>query len=301
MHSGTILSQEHIKFFMYQLFLGMSYLHSAGIVHRDLKPENILVNSDCDLKICDLGLSRGLNFKEHGDGTANMSTCYIQSRWYRAPELLLESKRVTKKIDVWSAGCIMAEMLGNGRVMFAGRGPIDQLQSIISKIGTPKKYPRFISANAASVLKQIVKKNPTDLSETFPDAEPLAVDLLKLLLKFDPDSRIDVYDALLHPYFSDLYDESHLMPHTDCFDFSYEAELWNHVVRSEDEMALQDDMFLKKACYRTLLNFEDSILDCNDQEGWEEQIPTVISRRKTEGMITDCLITQNRRSSISYT
>lgn len=88
---------------------GLKYLHSANILHRDLKPRNLLVNSNCDLKICDFGLARAL-IEEHKVKTSVM-TDYVATRWYRAPELLLSSKEYTASVDVWSLGCIFAELL----------------------------------------------------------------------------------------------------------------------------------------------------------------------------------------------
>ena len=108
------LTEEHYKFFLYQLLRGLKYIHSAQIVHRDLvlyffikKPRNLLVNSNCDLKICDFGLARPLfhNIK------ANVLTEYVATRWYRAPELLLSAQHYTTSVDMWSVGCIFAEML----------------------------------------------------------------------------------------------------------------------------------------------------------------------------------------------
>lgn len=105
--SDQPLTEEHYKFFLYQLLRGLKYIHSAQIVHRDLKPRNLLVNSNCDLKICDFGLARPLfqNIK------ANILTEYVATRWYRAPELLLSANHYTTSVDMWSVGCIFAEML----------------------------------------------------------------------------------------------------------------------------------------------------------------------------------------------
>lgn len=105
--SDQPLTEEHYKFFLYQLLRGLKYIHSAKIVHRDLKPRNLLVNSNCDLKICDFGLARPL-FK---NTKANVLTEYVATRWYRAPELLLSAMHYTTSVDMWSVGCIFAEML----------------------------------------------------------------------------------------------------------------------------------------------------------------------------------------------
>jgi mitogen-activated protein kinase 1/3 len=91
---------------MYQTLRGLLYIHSANVIHRDLKPSNILVNKNCDLKICDLGLARGFQIEDEN------KTEYVVTRWYRAPEVILQASEYTKAIDVWSVGCIFAELIG---------------------------------------------------------------------------------------------------------------------------------------------------------------------------------------------
>ena len=104
------LTDDHTQFFLYQILRGLKYMHSAGILHRDLKPRNLLVNSNCDLKICDFGLARAEIplLQSH----SIVLTDYITTRWYRAPEVLLSWKKYSTAIDVWSVGCIFAELLG---------------------------------------------------------------------------------------------------------------------------------------------------------------------------------------------
>jgi serine/threonine protein kinase len=108
--SNQPLTDDHCQFFLYQLLRGLKYIHSANIVHRDLKPRNILVNSNCDLKICDFGLARALLPSEPGT-KANVITDYVTTRWYRAPELLLTAREYSTSVDMWSVGCIFAEMI----------------------------------------------------------------------------------------------------------------------------------------------------------------------------------------------
>ena len=100
---------DHVAFFTYQILRGLLYMHSAGIIHRDLKPRNLLINSNCDLKVCDFGLSRA-NIPYLLTSTAQM-TDYMTTRWYRAPEIILCQRIYDGKVDVWSIGCILAEMI----------------------------------------------------------------------------------------------------------------------------------------------------------------------------------------------
>lgn len=117
--SGQPLSNLHVQFFLYQLLRGMKYIHSANVIHRDLKPGNLLVNSDCELKICDFGLARGFKAVGEVPDEARL-TEYVATRWYRAPEIMLSNRRYTTAIDVWSIGCILAELLG-GKPVFKGK------------------------------------------------------------------------------------------------------------------------------------------------------------------------------------
>lgn len=105
-YSKQKLSDDHVQYFVYQMLRALKYMHSAGVLHRDLKPSNLLLNSNCDLKVCDFGLARGVN-DEQLDLTE-----YVVTRWYRAPEIMLSCKEYTYAIDVWSVGCILGELLG---------------------------------------------------------------------------------------------------------------------------------------------------------------------------------------------
>ncbi|KAG1098691.1 hypothetical protein G6F42_017948 [Rhizopus arrhizus] len=132
--SGQPLTDAHFQYFVYQICRGLKYIHSANVLHRDLKPGNLLVNADCELKICDFGLARG--YSSSPEGNAGFMTEYVATRWYRAPEIMLSFQKYTKAIDMWSVGCIFAEMLG-GRPLFKGRDYVDQLNQILGILGTP--------------------------------------------------------------------------------------------------------------------------------------------------------------------
>ena len=120
------LSDDHCQYFIYQTLRALKAMHSANVLHRDLKPSNLLLNANCDLKVCDFGLARSAANVEDNSG---FMTEYVATRWYRAPEIMLTFKEYTKAIDVWSVGCILAEML-NGKPLFPGKDcwcPLDSI------------------------------------------------------------------------------------------------------------------------------------------------------------------------------
>eukprot|EP00043_Microstomoeca_roanoka_P011452 m.107863 g.107863 ORF g.107863 m.107863 type:complete len:383 (-) comp15200_c0_seq2:699-1847(-) len=200
------LSNDHVCYFMYQLLRGLKYIHSANVIHRDLKPSNLLLNTNCDLKICDFGLSRIADPRMNLQG---ILTEYVATRWYRAPEIMLNSRAYTKAIDVWSVGCILAEMLGN-KPLFPGNHYLNQLRRIFEIIGSPsdddlecihnEKAKRYVMSLPFSQVKPF--------STMYPHADPRALDLLSQMLIFNPDKRITVEQALSHPYFEQYYDPS---------------------------------------------------------------------------------------------
>jgi serine/threonine protein kinase len=137
-----------------------------------------------------------------------MSTTYVQTRWYRAPELLLDCDEVTKQADMWSVGCIMAELF-TGQVLFPGTSPIDQLDLIMNVLGSPNvKTFKAASRLAKDHLRKQKQREAVPLEQVLPGIEdPLAMDLLSKLLAFNPDQRIRASEAILHPYFAEYSEE----------------------------------------------------------------------------------------------
>jgi|Transcript_17459 serine/threonine protein kinase len=133
--SNQVLSDEHIQFFLYQILRGLKYIHSCGILHRDLKPRNLLVNSNCDLKICDFGLARA-NIETLMTAQASL-TDYIATRWYRAPEVILSWRQYTAAIDVWSVGCILAELIRR-KPLLPAQTEQEQMMMITNLVGKPE-------------------------------------------------------------------------------------------------------------------------------------------------------------------
>ncbi|KAK6057302.1 kinase domain protein [Cooperia oncophora] len=177
------LSNDHVCYFLYQvnvLFIvveilrGLKYIHSANVLHRDLKPSNLLLNTTCDLK----------------ETVPVPVSSLIRFRWYRAPEIMLNSKGYTKSIDVWSVGCILAEMLSN-RPLFPGKHYLDQLNLILAVVGSPSQEDLqcIINDKARSYLISLPHKPKQPWSRLYPGADPRALDLLEKMLTFNPHNR----------------------------------------------------------------------------------------------------------------
>ncbi|KAL5079495.1 hypothetical protein RYX36_007916 [Vicia faba] len=197
------LTPEHYQFFLYQLLRGLKYTHTANVFHRDLKPKNILANADCKLKICDFGLAR-VSFNDAP--SAIFWTDYVATRWYRAPELCGSFfSKYTPAIDIWSIGCIFAEML-SGKPLFPGKNVVHQLDLMTDLLGTPpaESISRIRNEKARRYLGSMRKKQPVPFSKKFPNVDPLALNLLERLLAFDPKDRPTAAEALSDPYFHGL-------------------------------------------------------------------------------------------------
>ncbi|KAF5734553.1 hypothetical protein HS088_TW15G00045 [Tripterygium wilfordii] len=197
------LTPEHYQFFLYQLLRGLKFIHTANVFHRDLKPKNILANADCKLKICDFGLAR-VSFNDAP--SAIFWTDYVATRWYRAPELCGSFfSKYTPAIDIWSIGCIFAEML-TGKPLFPGKNVVHQLDLMTDVLGTPaaESISRIRNEKARRYLSSMRKKQPVPFAQKFPNVDPLALRLLERLLAFDPKDRPTAEEALADPYFHGL-------------------------------------------------------------------------------------------------
>ncbi|GER32406.1 mitogen-activated protein kinase 9 [Striga asiatica] len=197
------LTPEHYQFFLYQLLRGLKYIHTANVFHRDLKPKNILANADCKLKICDFGLAR-VSFNDAP--SAIFWTDYVATRWYRAPELCGSFfSKYTPAIDIWSIGCIFAEML-SGKPLFPGKNVVHQLDLMTDLLGTPppEAIARIRNEKARRYLSSMRKKPPIPFTQKFPNVDPMALRLLEKLLAFDPKDRPTAEEALADPYFHGL-------------------------------------------------------------------------------------------------
>lgn len=207
--SKTSMPMLVVKLYSFQMLKALSYIHAVGICHRDIKPHNVLVNPQNHLlKLCDFGSAKKLI-----KGEQNIS--YICSRYYRAPELIFGATEYTTQIDVWSTGCVIAELV-LGQPLFPGESASDQLVEIIKILGSPTK-------------NQILAMNPEYDEYKFPMIKPYPwakvfknkvvtddyLDFVNKLLTYEPNIRLTPMNALLHPFFDELRDQKTRLPNGD--------------------------------------------------------------------------------------
>ncbi len=196
------LEPKLYKSFLYQLLKGIQHIHRMKILHRDIKSENLLISKDNKLKITDFGLARG-----YGLPIKNFRNDVV-SLWYRAPDILLGNENYERSVDMWSVGCIFAEMV-NGNIIFKGFSEKEQVRKIFEILGTPtdKTYPMYMEYSEWKKDNWEVY-HPKNLKEILPTLSDDGIDLLKKLLELDPEKRIMAADALQHPFFKDLDEET---------------------------------------------------------------------------------------------
>ncbi|XP_041981479.1 glycogen synthase kinase-3 beta-like isoform X2 [Aricia agestis] len=194
-----------IKLYMYQLFRSLAYIHSLSICHRDIKPQNLLLDPKTGvLKLCDFGSAKHLV-----RGEPNVS--YICSRYYRAPELIFGAIDYTTKIDVWSAGCVVAELL-LGQPIFPGDSGVDQLVEIIKVLGTPtREQIREMNPNYTEFKFPQIKSHPW--AKVFRACTPPdAISLVSRLLEYTPGARLSPLQACAHGFFDELREPGARLP-----------------------------------------------------------------------------------------
>ncbi|KAB2006292.1 hypothetical protein ES319_D11G334200v1 [Gossypium barbadense] len=266
------LTREHHQFFLYQMLRAMKYMHTANVYHRDLKPKNILANANCKLKVCDFGLAR-VAFND--TPTTVFWTDYVATRWYRAPELCGSFfSKYTPAIDIWSIGCIFAEVL-TGKPLFPGKSVVHQLELITDLIGTPslETISGVRNDKARKYLSEMRKKKPVPFSQKFPNADPLAVRLLQRLLAFDPKDRPTAEEALADPYFKGL---SKIEREPSCQPISkLEFEFERRRVTKED---------VRELIYREALEYHPQLLKdyLNGHEGSNFLYPSPVGQFKKQ-------------------
>uniref|UniRef100_A0A671N6I2 mitogen-activated protein kinase n=1 Tax=Sinocyclocheilus anshuiensis TaxID=1608454 RepID=A0A671N6I2_9TELE len=219
------LTDDHVQFLIYQILRGLKYIHSADIIHRFMAN----AYSDICAQILDFGLARL---------TDDEMTGYVATRWYRAPEIMLNWMHYNMTVDIWSVGCIMAELL-TGRTLFPGTDHIDQLKLILMLVGTPdpELLMKISSESARNYISSLTYMPKRNFAEVFIGANPMAVDLLEKMLVLDTDKRITASQALAHPYFSQYHDPDD-EPEAEPYDQSFESreldiEEWKRLTYEE--------------------------------------------------------------------
>jgi len=186
-----------IKSYLQQLLKGVAACHVRRVLHRDLKPQNLLLDRLGNLKIADFGLARGYGVP------VRTYTHEVVTLWYRAPEILLGCKQYATPVDLWSVGCIFAEMVSK-TPLFPGDSEIDQLYQIFRLLGTPSESVWPGVSQYPDYKDSFPQWRPAKLSRVLPALDLLGIDLLSKMLIYEPSKRISARQALAHPYFADL-------------------------------------------------------------------------------------------------
>ncbi|ETW10302.1 CMGC/MAPK protein kinase [Aphanomyces invadans] len=278
LHSPQFLTAEHIRWLLLDLLKALKYMHSAAIVHRDLKPANVLLNlSPVAIKICDYGLARTLTNsqlshpstkRKRGSSSPTMPpaaastskgkkiqrqlTEHVVTRWYRAPEIIFRDHDYSTGIDVWSVGCIFAELLSMQKSSVPShyaREPLfpgvscfplspgagqralpqdsqDQLNTILRVLGSmaDEDIAEIADPDVRFYLRNLPPQPRKSFAEMYPGAEKEAIDLLDRMLQMNPRKRMTVDDALSHPYLASIrsiedVDDDIVAPHPIQLDF----------------------------------------------------------------------------------
>ncbi|KAJ6493672.1 kinase-like protein [Mycena vitilis] len=276
--SGQTLTSEHVQYFVYQILRGMKFVHSASVIHRDLKPGNLLVNADCELKICDFGLSRGFENASH-------LTEYVATRWYRAPEIMLGFREYDTAIDVWSIGCILAELLSS-QPLFKGKDYVDQLKKILDVLGSPEEtvLQKIASDKARAYVRSLPISKKKPFTKILPAADLQAIELLSHMLTFDPEQRFTVAEALEDPWLSG-YHEPEEEP--ECFEV---FEKWKAI----EELKTLDEF--RVALWNEIQDYRQEIrggVDDEDElfpsDSFDEPLPMDTTDETTDIVVDDAV------------
>jgi len=200
--AGGGLEASIMKSFLYQLLRGIAFCHHHRVLHRDLKPQNLLINREGELKLADFGLARAFGIP------VRSYTHEVVTLWYRAPDVLMGSRKYSTPVDIWSIGCIFAEMC-TGVPLFPGKSEDKQLEVIFSKLKppTPQQYPGLTDLPEWNQKYTKIRQIPPTLEETVKNMNADGLDLLKQMLVYDPAQRITARLAMKHRYFYDYQNE----------------------------------------------------------------------------------------------
>ncbi|XP_077238176.1 cyclin-dependent kinase F-4-like isoform X2 [Tasmannia lanceolata] len=194
---GKLFSEAEVRNWCFQVFQALAYMHQRGYFHRDLKPENLLIAKDI-IKVADFGLAREVSSQPP-------YTEYVSTRWYRAPEVLLQSFVYDSAVDMWAMGAIMAELF-TLRPLFPGSSEVDEIYKICSVIGSPNQNSWAEGLQLANVIKyQFPQLANVHLSVLIPSASDDAISLISSLCSWDPSKRPTAAEALQHSFFQPCF------------------------------------------------------------------------------------------------
>ena len=195
--SSDGLDAHTIQSSLFQLLRGIAFCHDRRVLHRDLKPQNLLINKDGELKLADFGLARAFGIP------VRSYTHEVVTLWYRAPDVLMGSRKYSTPVDLWSVGCIFGEM-ASSRPLFPGTSDHDQLMRIFKLLGTPNEETWPTMADLPEYKGDFPVYDQVSLASIAPKLDPDGLDLLTQMLRYDPAQRISAKAAMSHPYFKDL-------------------------------------------------------------------------------------------------
>ena len=239
------LSEEEIKDITYQTLLGLYHMHKYGFFHRDMKPENLLLTGK-KVKIADFGLAREIR-------SIPPYTEYVSTRYYRAPECILRSTNYNSPIDIWAVGCIMAEMYMHPMPLFYGQTEKEVFNKICTTLGSPTSSTWLEGINQANIIgMKFPQSSGTDLSKIVIGASPEAIDLMKQMLKWDPNCRATATTLLNHPFFNGCGYDIKKVTNSNFFNDFGDVKSFNKTNRrfrpnnnENNEKKKDDDMFNK--------------------------------------------------------
>jgi len=195
--SSDGLDAHTIQSSLFQLLRGIAFCHDRRVLHRDLKPQNLLINKDGELKLADFGLARAFGIP------VRSYTHEVVTLWFRAPDVLMGSRKYSTPVDLWSVGCIFGEM-ASSRPLFPGTSDHDQLMRIFKMLGTPNEETWPTMVDLPEYKGDFPVYDQVSLASIAPKLDPDGLDLLTQLLRYEPAQRISAKAAMSHPYFKDL-------------------------------------------------------------------------------------------------
>ena len=244
LNSKFIFTTEHVQYYMYLFLRGLHYIHSANIIHYDLKPANLLLNSASDLKITGFDSAKG----SHHD-LANFPEIIV-ARWYRAPEVLYPQGKLMYENDIWSAGCILAEIISK-KPLFSVGDIMSTYRRYVEVLGTPSELDmEYLHISVKEFIRTLPRYERIDWTTLLPGAHSDAIDLLDKMLRFHPKDRLKAEECMKHPFFVELFDGDEVPRFRGEVDWSFE----NARSREDYERLIYEEALLSQINYNVTIH-----------------------------------------------